>query len=1748
MLSTLAASAATHPPVCKNTITAKVSAIEQVYFYNRFGTFNPAGMMYALDRDLVPVDPKTKRAGPGNARLRDDKRPRPLVLRVNEGDCLEVTFTNLLSPERPLPELTRQVPKHATEPPNSSIERVTLPMEEESEYPLTRAASMHVNGLSYLNISSDGANVGANASSLVKPGQKIVYKWYAEREGGYLLYSMGHPSGGEGDGGQLSLGLFGAVNVEPRGSSWFRSQVTHDQLQGAVKVPDKSDYTNLDYSKLSILNGRNEIIHSDLNAIVYQPDYKNDPKMKAYCKDAPPSSSCGYSFREFTTIFHDEITAVQAFSEIDNEQSPLRSLKDGTAINYGSAGMGSILLANAKGIGPAKDCKECKFEEFFLTSWANGDPALLLERDADGKAKRALFPEDPSNVHHSYMGDPVRFRNMHAGPKETHVFHLHAHQWLQDQRDQNSTYLDSQTISPGASFTYHIQYGGSGNRNSTVGDSIFHCHLYPHFAQGMWELWRTHDVFEDGTPGLYDASANPHGRNLPDGEIAGGTPNPAVVPIPGYRMPPPPSKEFQGYPFYIAAKEGHRPPQPPLDMDTDGGLPRHRIESATLEDKAPLDDTLSIGGEISARIAKRVATRNGEPMLTFFDRRLKSAKVRILPQAGTEAEQTAMRFHHGLFEITDWKHGKVKATPYATEYGWKTLGYKIQAASLPPGAKAPAVGTDVFELNGRAPQHGAPYSDPCPADAPLRDYRTAYIQFDMTVNKWGWHDPQARITVLENDVRDTLNYVRPAEPLFFRVNSGDCVQYKATNLVPSALNLDDYQIFSPTDTIGQHIHLVKFDVTSSDGSGNGWNYEDATFSADEVRERIKAINREPTNNLHLTPSTHPMFRFNGSMAGDKRGLCADLGGEDNDRQSHPWCGAQTTIQRWWADPLLNKDGQDRTLRSVFTHDHLGPSTHQHHGLYGALVVEPARSTWETLDGKVIGGSDGLGKPLVVRSDGGPTSYAANILVPKSYDGACEPKDGKLQMDPDGWCKQKNENKTRREFNLAFADFSLLYTMNLKPIAQPSRNEDEDLPGGQAADLRPEPEGISTSDPGTQLLNYRQEPIPLRVGKVGAKDEDGDERYRQKEGPQGDMANVFSSEVHAAADEELYQPIPVGADAMFQKLEKQRRQFMGNLNEPWRKFGDPGTHLLAAYEGDPVQLRLIQGAQEENHIFNMHGMKWRSQVASPNSGWVNAQPIGISEHMEFDMKVAPEGIDKTDYLYSSTATDNYWDGMWGILRAFGEDQPGLKRLPADVVPVPQKPRGIDRNNICPADIPLTHVHVSAWRACELFTSKEFYLKHKKCDPKAPGIDYNRRFGISDPNAIVFVENPDFGTGTQPPRDEIRTILQAKYGNKNPALRKEIEPLILRAPAGACLEVHLYNNLPKDWHLNAPDGLAHPESWSFNAVPPIVEGFNFNHVRMSANVSLHSQLVGAYTWGNDGSYVGFNEDSTVKPFGNRTYRWYAGDRKLDSEGKIVPVPIEFGATNLRDMGDVIKHASHGAVGALIIEPRNTYFKYPDNPDRPNADEYARSRATADIYDATTHKLLFRDFALVYQDDLSLKQNGQALPNLRNGDDAEDTGQKGFNYRTEPIWARMGMGGPAIKQEAWNSVDLSNAFSSVMSNPGCRGKCGDPETPVFHAKAGTEIRFRILDPAGHPRNHAFTLFGHNWDSQPWTDGSAKMGDNPLSARLGSFSGIGPMRHLNIRTTAGGAFGVPGDYLYRTQEGFMFAGGMWGILRVQK
>jgi hypothetical protein len=1850
--------------VCANTVKANVVALEQAYHYNRFGAVNPHGLMYALERDVVKSSDEDENTGKeeeteqaialkhngddvhyaGHVQLRSDKRPRPLVLRVNEGDCLEVTFTNLLSPQDEGQEIIED-----------PLSKTKLAVD--AEEPKTRMASMHVNGLDYLSpesgkpgIASDGANVGLNPSSLVAPGQTTVYRWQAKKEGGYLFYSMAHPVGGEGDGGQVGLGLFGSVNVEPAGSVWYRSQVTHDQLMAAKTgekevAATKVKYPILDYNKLLILDkaldGSNhsaEILHSDLNAVIdLKPDVTQAKSMDELCdKERMHDKSCGQPFREFTAIFHDEITALQAFPELD-EDGKLNKVKDGMAINYGASGMGSAVLARRKydqlSDNPGVICPECKAEEFFLSSWANGDPALLPE-----------YLEDPSNVHHSYMGDNVRFRNLHAGPKETHVFHLHAHQWVQDKNDPQSVYLDSQTISPGASFSYEVHYGGSGNRNFTPGDSIFHCHLYPHFAQGMWELWRTHDVFEDGT---YSTDPNKpqdglNSRNLPDYKIAEGTPNPAIVPIPRTALAPMPSAEFPGYPFYIAGEKGHRPPQPPLDFakengqELNGGLPRHLVLAGTTEDgklavedvykKAGwnCDDLYGCGRSKSNKIASSVHNSSGDDAHYVFARTIKSARIEVLDDNNerVKREHKAMDFHAGkLANAVKLNHAPKEDTAHDwPPHDWSAhdlvpVGYPTCDSAGVCDDPNDSQKRMLFHVNGLLPQSGAPYADPClttQSNIPpaMRVYKAAYIQFDMTVNKHGWHDPQARIPVLEEDVLQTLNGKRAPEPLFFRANSGECVEFHATNLIPSNINLDDFQYFTPTDTMGQHIHLVKFDVTSSDGSGNGWNYEDGTFSPDEVRERIIANNEwveectkgqhpEGCNNVKsLVPAEHQLFTV-GKLKNDPksklRGSCDGFANRDKNPEKwdkqHPWCGAQTTVQRWWADPLksdyyrdasLNfqhcedakseadkQSCDDRTIRTVFTHDHFGPSSHQQHGFYAALVIEPDNSQWQHLDGKPMGGevwengsfkkADQKDRNGGVRNDGGPTSYAANILVPK--------------VDAKGPCSiEHSENcsdRTMREFGLAFADFATVYSGKPKagipdmPINPPNRKEEE-LPRAVNFKAIPEPEAIAASDPGTQLINYRNEPIPLRIGKCSGKETNQQCRqYEQKPGDEGDMANVFSSLLH-----ENKSPSP---NLKYPEHEKNRTGVTGGMREP----GDPATPLLPAFEGDRVQLRLIQGAQEEQHVFTMHGVKWHSQPDSPGSGWTNAQQLGISEHFEFNTSLFQDGR-ISDYLYYSSATDNLWDGMWGLLRAYplcvkGDDN---KCLPANKAPE-FKAWGLNSDNLKPlptnpiakaGDVAVSRPVASTCAGAKLAA---FDIEAKN----GQEIVYNSRYGLVDSNGIRFTN-----------------IDQSKNTKRN-------EPLVLRANAGDCIKISLANN----FDTSIKDGMANPQSWSWNMVAPIVDSLNFNQVAMSNRVRLQPKMLFNFVKKSEPE-VGINakKDSgkndageAVLPGKESALLWYAGLDKFDPNQtdpalQHPEIPVEFGVVVLADMADVIKHSSHGAVGALVIEPKDSVS---DTSCGDNNKPYMKDTQLMKDICPSNAKLraddqkipLFREFVVIYQDDLTMQRGKLALPNLRDADDAEDTGQKAFNYGTEPLWARVGAGSPAIEPDVMMDYDLSQVFSSKKSGDKCgfarleesvinsnphSASC-DPSTPVFVAKKGVPVRFRVVHPAGHPRQHAFTLFGHNWDHNPWnTDSSAlcspyeqyaegsqcltkinnKLQPNKWQSSnlLGAEGGIGPGIQHNILTRAGGDAGIAGDYMYRTQESFMFMGGLWGIFRV--
>jgi len=571
---------------CARTVVANVSAIDISIMFNRLGAQNPNWITYALDRDLAPT--------PGAATpfaLRADKRPRPLVLRVAAGDCLQVNFTNRLT---------------GLANPNNPVN----PLLQVNDQVAERRAGFHAQGLELVeSILDDASNVGRNTSSLAPAaGGTAIYKYFAPKEGAYLVTNPGATFGGDASAGNSGSGMFAVVNVEPAGARFYRSQVTDEELRLATAtdpgtgaaLTTPAGHPVLDYEArypntgvwaaegkggrpiLNMLDGL-ELVHSDVNAIIAGPSANGTfpvgtyPAMEGGATVNPSIPNRHEPFREFTSVFHDENSVGQAFPGFflnPVTSWTLHGVRDTFMINYGSGGIGSEIIANRLGVGPMHDCLNCAYEEFFLTSFTVGDPAMLvdvpanvgLEALAPGaappagttgpKATKALYPDDPSNVHHSYTGDFAKFRNVHTG-KEHHIFHLHNHQWLFNPNDDNANYIDAQALGPGSGYTYEISNGGSGNRNKSSGDAIYHCHFYPHFAQGMWHMWRHHDTYQAGTNlavsgavdgfhttpfALQDGTPAPGARALPDGEIVAGTPIPAVVPLPGKALAPMPGR------------------------------------------------------------------------------------------------------------------------------------------------------------------------------------------------------------------------------------------------------------------------------------------------------------------------------------------------------------------------------------------------------------------------------------------------------------------------------------------------------------------------------------------------------------------------------------------------------------------------------------------------------------------------------------------------------------------------------------------------------------------------------------------------------------------------------------------------------------------------------------------------------------------------------------------------------------------------------------------------------------------------------------------------------------------------------------------------------------------------------------------------------------------------------------------------------------------------------------------------------
>ena len=633
-----------------------------------------------------------------------------------------------------------------------------------------------------------------------------------------------------------------------------------------------------------------------------------------------------------------------------------------------------------------------------------------------------------------------------------------------------------------------------------------------------------------------------------------------------------------------------------------------------------------------------------------------------------------------------------------------------------------------------------------------------------------------------------------------------------------------------------------------------------------------------------------------------------------------------------------------------------------------------------------------------------------------------------------------------------------------------------------------------------VVNYRNEPVALRVRDP--------QTNTQAAGVAGDLSDVFLSNITRADPALNVQP------AFYPPL------------TPGVQPGDPYTPLLRAYESDKVQVRVLVGATEEGHNFSVDGaVKWLFEPSEPNSGWRSNQMMGISEHFEFVLPSVSVVTGKkpfADIMYKAgTSQDDLWNGIWGLLRIYN----GGLGLQSDLKPLPSNPKGNtkgnkvnpqDFNGICPVAAPLRKLNVSAVTAAQALPGGTLVYNARP----------NMNGPLHDPTAVLYVRDSDL--------------------DKNGVLKAgvPIEPLVLRANAGDCLQINLTNRLPATL----------PDLAGFNTLPMIVTDFNSNQILPSSQVGLRPQLLDHH-FTEEGQNVGFNATRTALPANSPavaattnlitdptlttvpalttavapitdtvptidaalknttttsvSYKWYAGQIIVNADTSRTAVPIEFGAVNLLP-SDPIKQANKGAIGALIIEPLGSTWV---------EDANQRASATVTKADGTT----FRDFAVQLQNGVNLRYgDGTAVPIVALEEDAEDSGHKAVNYRSEPFWKRMNYapetplnGGHGGAPFVTTDIDFTNVLSNSLIG-------SDPVTPIFTAKAGTPVRFRLFMAGGPQRNNVFNLHGHVWQQEPYTLNSTVLGFNPFSEWKGTLFGIGAGSHFDLIPIngAGGKF----------------------------
>jgi FtsP/CotA-like multicopper oxidase with cupredoxin domain len=356
----------------------------------------------------------------------------------------------------------------------------------------------------------------------------------------------------------------------------------------------------------------------------------------------------------------------------------------------------------------------------------------------------------------------------------------------------------------------------------------------------------------------------------------------------------------------------------------------------------------------------------------------------------------------------------------------------------------------------------------------------------------------------------------------------------------------------------------------------------------------------------------------------------------------------------------------------------------------------------------------------------------------------------------------------------------------------------------------------------------------------------------------------------------------------------------------------------------------------------------------------------------------------------------------------------------------------------------------------------------------------RFGDHDPRGKMFVLSSEV--------DRVRA--QERSGRVSIGLRNDaIQPLVIRANIGDCIEIDYTNNASGGEFGIHIDGLA------FDAR-------------------------------NSGDAVGRNPSSAVARGASRSYRFYVPeDATFEGNHYLRPGPGQRDAIN------------HGLFGALAVEPPGSEYLDMETL------EPVKSGWEAII--KPEGRKSFREYVQIYheigdEDYRLLDASGAAKERVGKHTDSYRPAARAINYRSEPFDNRFNRPGSEKQEDkGYSSYMFGDPATGIQ-----RAYKGDPtKFRILHAGAEVFHIFHL-----HGGGIRWRLNPHaDWKFSYEKTGLDKTPEEGApSSRLDSQAfGPGESYDLEIEGGAGGVQQGAGEFLFHCHIAEHYVSGMWGMWR---